>query len=340
MADHSDGFDRVFEAFETAGGPITELAGIGHRVVHGGDRFTAPTLVDDAVIAGHRATWSRWPRCTTRPTCPASGSPWPASPRPRRWPSSTPRSTRPCRRRAYRYAIDRPTWPASCASAATASTAPPTRTSPARPPSCWAARPTSSTWSPCTWATAPAPAAVRGGRCVDTSMGLTPLEGLVMGTRCGDLDPAVVFHLHREAGMSVDDIDDLLNKRSGTARAVPGPTTCARSPAWSPTATRRPPRPSTSTATGSASTSGPTRRSSAGWTRSCSPPGSGRTTTPSGPASAGPGGPRRQPRRQAQQGPLQGPPDDLGRRRPVAVLVVPTNEELEIAEQTLAVVGG
>lgn len=57
--------------------------------------------------------------------------------------------------------------------------------------------------------------AVRGGRCVDTSMGLTPLEGLVMGTRSGDLDPAVIFHLMRVAGMSADDIDTLLNKKSG-----------------------------------------------------------------------------------------------------------------------------
>jgi acetate kinase len=57
--------------------------------------------------------------------------------------------------------------------------------------------------------------AVAGGRCVDTSMGLTPLEGLVMGTRSGDLDPAVIFHLSRVAGMSVDEIDTLLNKRSG-----------------------------------------------------------------------------------------------------------------------------
>ncbi|MEU2951319.1 acetate kinase [Streptomyces xanthochromogenes] len=57
--------------------------------------------------------------------------------------------------------------------------------------------------------------AVRGGRCVDTSMGLTPLEGLVMGTRSGDIDPAVTFHLKRVAGMSVDDIDVLLNKKSG-----------------------------------------------------------------------------------------------------------------------------
>ncbi|MGW4892170.1 acetate kinase [Kitasatospora sp. NPDC004240] len=57
--------------------------------------------------------------------------------------------------------------------------------------------------------------AVAGGVCVDTSMGLTPLEGLVMGTRSGDIDAGVVFHLHRVGGLSVDEIDDLLNRRSG-----------------------------------------------------------------------------------------------------------------------------
>ncbi|OZE88530.1 acetate kinase [Rhodococcoides fascians] len=57
--------------------------------------------------------------------------------------------------------------------------------------------------------------AVDGGRAVDTSMGLTPLEGLVMGTRSGDIDPGVIMHLRRSAGMSVDDIDALLNRRSG-----------------------------------------------------------------------------------------------------------------------------
>ncbi|ESQ05699.1 acetate kinase A/propionate kinase 2 [Streptomyces sp. PVA_94-07] len=58
-------------------------------------------------------------------------------------------------------------------------------------------------------------AAVRGGICVDTSMGLTPLEGLMMGTRSGDVDPAVVFHLKRVAGMETDETDALLNQRSG-----------------------------------------------------------------------------------------------------------------------------
>ncbi|MBV7364171.1 acetate kinase [Actinomycetaceae bacterium TAE3-ERU4] len=57
--------------------------------------------------------------------------------------------------------------------------------------------------------------AVVNGHAVDTSMGLTPLEGLVMGSRTGDIDPAAVFHLHRQAGMSIDEIDDLFNKKSG-----------------------------------------------------------------------------------------------------------------------------
>ncbi|MFI6350683.1 acetate kinase [Streptomyces sp. NPDC050560] len=59
--------------------------------------------------------------------------------------------------------------------------------------------------------------AVAGGRCVDTSMGFTPLEGLVMGTRSGDLDPAIVPYLIREAGMGPDEVDELLNRRSGLA---------------------------------------------------------------------------------------------------------------------------
>ena len=57
--------------------------------------------------------------------------------------------------------------------------------------------------------------AVDGGRSVDTSMGLTPLEGLVMGTRSGDIDPAVLFHLARRAALSIDDLDTLLNRQSG-----------------------------------------------------------------------------------------------------------------------------
>ena len=57
--------------------------------------------------------------------------------------------------------------------------------------------------------------AIDRGRSVDTSMGFTPLEGLMMGTRSGDLDPAVVGHLIRKKGLSVDEVERLLNERSG-----------------------------------------------------------------------------------------------------------------------------
>ena len=57
--------------------------------------------------------------------------------------------------------------------------------------------------------------AVKNGVSVDTSMGFTPLEGLAMGTRCGNIDPAIVTFLMKEEGLSVDEVNDLLNKKSG-----------------------------------------------------------------------------------------------------------------------------
>ena len=57
--------------------------------------------------------------------------------------------------------------------------------------------------------------AIQNGKSVDTTMGLTPLEGLIMGTRSGDLDPAILFYLSRVKGMGIDDLDKMLNKQSG-----------------------------------------------------------------------------------------------------------------------------
>ncbi|MFH0994006.1 MAG: acetate kinase [Pseudomonadota bacterium] len=57
--------------------------------------------------------------------------------------------------------------------------------------------------------------AVSGGQSVDTSMGLTPLEGVPMGTRCGDIDPAILLYLMRQRGMSAEQLDILLNRESG-----------------------------------------------------------------------------------------------------------------------------
>ena len=58
-------------------------------------------------------------------------------------------------------------------------------------------------------------AAIKGGKCIDTSMGLTPLEGLPMGTRSGDIDPAIVGYLARRMGVTVKDMDSYMNKKSG-----------------------------------------------------------------------------------------------------------------------------
>lgn len=63
--------------------------------------------------------------------------------------------------------------------------------------------------------------AVKNGQCFDTSMGLTPLEGLVMGTRCGDIDPSVCFHMMKKLNMTPDEMYRILNRESGV-KAITG----------------------------------------------------------------------------------------------------------------------
>ncbi len=57
--------------------------------------------------------------------------------------------------------------------------------------------------------------AVRNGECVDTSMGFGPMNGLIMGTRTGDIDQSVIFHMVKQLGYSLDDVNNILNKKSG-----------------------------------------------------------------------------------------------------------------------------
>ena len=57
--------------------------------------------------------------------------------------------------------------------------------------------------------------AITDGKNMDTTMGLTPLDGLIMGTRCGTIDPATVVYLQREGGYTVDEVDTMMNKQSG-----------------------------------------------------------------------------------------------------------------------------
>jgi acetate kinase len=213
VADHSEGFERVFAAFETTGGPVTDLAGIGHRVVHGGDRLTQPTLIDAEAIAAiaDQAPLAPLHNPSNLLGIRIATASFPETPQVAVFDTAF-HQTMPAR--AYRYALPRDlatdlrirrygfhgTSHAYVSRKAAEHLGRP------------AAEVNLITLHLGNGASA---AAVQGGRCIDTSMGLTPLEGLVMGTRSGDLDPAVVFYLHREAGLSVDDIDDLLNKRSG-----------------------------------------------------------------------------------------------------------------------------
>jgi acetate kinase len=215
LPDHTAGFDMLLEACTEHGPDLDAIpvVAVGHRVVQGGDRFVAPTPIDDAVItvvdelsplaplhnppnllgiAGARAAFPDIPHVAVFDTAFHQTLP----------------------EEAYTYAIDAElaaryhirrygfhgTSHKYVSEAAAA----------------FLERPLAEVniivlhigngVSAC---------AVRGGRSVETSMGMTPLEGLVMGTRGGDIDPGILVHLHREAGMRVDEIDTLLNRRSG-----------------------------------------------------------------------------------------------------------------------------
>jgi acetate kinase len=213
VGDHADALDRIFEVLTDEGGTAEGLAGIGHRVVHGGERFAAPALVDDEVVAAIREQVPLAPLHNPANLLgiEAALAAFPDTPQVAVFDTAFHRTMPP---RAYRYALPRDlagrlgirrygfhgTSHAYVSRAAAAHLARPL------------AELNLLTMHLGNGASV---AAVAGGRCVDTSMGFTPLEGLVMGTRSGDLDPAVVLYLQREAGMSLDEVDRLLNKESG-----------------------------------------------------------------------------------------------------------------------------
>ena len=338
VADHSEGFERVFGAFEAAGEPIGELAGIGHRVVHGGDRLTAPTLVDEGTI---RAIADQVPLAPLHNPSNLLGiriamASFPDTPQVAVFDTAFHQTMPP---RAWRYAL-----PADLAAELRIRRYGFHGTSHAyvsRKAAEHLGRPAAElNLITLHLGNGASVAAVAGGRCIDTSMGMTPLEGLVMGTRSGDLDPAVVFYLHREAGLSVDDIDDLRNTRSGMLglagandlrevgrRAADGDQAatealdvyCYRIRKYVGAYAAALGRLDALVFTAGVGENNDGVR--AGVCQGLE--GLGVTLNPK--------------RNRARSGrPRTISADDA----PVAVLVVPTNEELEIAEQTLAVVGG
>jgi len=211
---HADALALVFEQLERASEcDPRELVGIGHRVVHGGDLFDHPVLIDDRVIRGIREAI---------PLAPLHNPPALAG-------IDAARTLRPdlpqvavfdtafhqtLPSHALRYAL--PAW---CyekygirrygmhgISHAFVSR---------RAAELLDRQPADVNVITFHLGNGASAAAIAGGRCVETSMGMTPLEGLVMGTRCGDLDPSVPMFLYREAGMTVAEVDRLLSHDSG-----------------------------------------------------------------------------------------------------------------------------
>ncbi len=215
IANHEQAFHAVTEAFAETGevAEVGELVGVGHRVVQGGDQFIDPTLVTPEVIEVVRSLNPLAP--LHNPACVAgiesALAEHPEVPHVAVFDTAF-HATMPAA--AYTYAIDRTvalehrirrygfhgtSHKYVTAKAAEALGKPVDEVD-------LVTLHLGNGASAC---------AVRGGRSVETSMGLTPLEGLVMGTRSGDLDPAIAFHLIATAGMTAADVDAMLNKRSG-----------------------------------------------------------------------------------------------------------------------------
>lgn len=214
IPDHLAGFAAMIEACTDAGQPLSELglSAVGHRVVQGGSQFVEPTLIDDAVAATILELASLAPLHNPGhyQAIAAAREAFPNIPHVAVFDTAFHQTMPPA---AYTYAID-----------AEVSSAHGIRrygfhgTSHqvvAQRAADLLGRPIHSLKQIVLHLGNGASAcAIDGGRSVATSMGLTPLEGLVMGTRSGDLDPGVLLHLLR-AGFSVNQLDDLLNKGSG-----------------------------------------------------------------------------------------------------------------------------
>ena len=212
---HEDALRAAIDAFDEHGPPLAELdlRAVGHRVVHGGSRFSAPALIDDALID---EVTDLVPLAPLHNPANLEGirvarELFPDLPQVAVFDTAF-HQTLP--RHAYTYAVplawleDHGIRRYGFHGTSHSFVAQETARLLGRDPAdvnvivlhlgngCSAS-------------------AVRAGRSVETSMGLTPLEGLVMGTRSGDLDPAIPAYLTRELGMSTAEIDRALNSASG-----------------------------------------------------------------------------------------------------------------------------
>jgi len=215
IADHRQGFQLITSTLRETGvlADPGELSGIGHRVVHGGEKFKEPARVTPAVLAAIRGLIPLAPLHNPANLLgmEVAMENAPAVPQVAVFDTAFHQSLPP---HAYRYAIPKNLYEAhqvrrfgfhGTSHRYVAKKAAEFLNKPL----------TSLRLISLHLGNGASAAAIRQGRCIDTSMGLTPLEGLIMGTRCGDLDPAIIFYLERETGLAPGEIETILNKESG-----------------------------------------------------------------------------------------------------------------------------
>jgi acetate kinase len=202
VRDHAEALESVLRE-----APVDDLGAVAHRVVHGGERFSAPVLINDSVLAAIRdlAVLAPLHNPANADGIEVAQHAFPELPHVAIFDTAFHTTLPP---RAYTYAVPR-AWGVRRYGFHGTSHA-------------YVAREAGRVLGRddanvivLHLGNGASAAAVSGGRSIDTSMGLTPLEGLVMGTRSGDVDPALVLHLHRTRNLSTEEIDAVLNSRSG-----------------------------------------------------------------------------------------------------------------------------
>ena len=210
---HEDALRIVVEDFKTAGISFAEIAVVGHRVVHGGKKFSSPVLIDDKVISDIEALIPLAPLHNPAHLAGILGL--------KKLLPDTPQVA--VFDTAFHNSI--PEYASTYAIPSSVSTEYGIKKYGFHGTSHeYVATKTSEYLNQkleetsliiCHIGNGASITAVLNGKSIDTSMGMTPLEGLVMGTRSGDIDPGVIFHLNRVGNLTISEIDDLLNKQSG-----------------------------------------------------------------------------------------------------------------------------
>jgi acetate kinase len=215
LANHRDGFefmadvnreDRIIQDEK-------ELVGIGHRVVHGGEFFREPTLIDDHVVAAIRSLIPLAPlhNPSNLLGVEIARKRFPGTPQVAVFDTAFHQTLPP---HAFHYAVPYE-WYATHHVRRYGFHGTSHLYVSREAAKYLGKAPESTNLITLHLGNGASCAAVRGGLSIDTSMGLTPLEGLVMGTRSGDIDPALHFFIMRETGMSADELETSLNAQGG-----------------------------------------------------------------------------------------------------------------------------